>query len=412
VTLSVGVLLVGQELLDGRRADTNGPWLAARLAEAGARVVGLWTVGDDPARIAEVVAEAGRAADVLVVGGGLGPTADDVTREGLARAAGVGLVPDARARAIVAEGLARHGRALGEAESRQALVPEGSRALENPVGTAPGLVLRLPGTTAYALPGVPRELLAMAEAHVLPALATHGPLDPPAVRRVAAVGRSEPEVGALADHAALATGATYGIYPHEGEIEVVFQARGPARAQVAERAARALEASLGPAFVSPAPVEAAVVAAYAARGLTLATAESMTGGRVAAALTAVPGASAVLVAGWVAYTPQAKTRDLGVPEALLQHAGPVSREVALAMAEGARRRAGADVAIAVTGIAGSDDGTGPGGVRIPRGTFWLARSGPGAAAQAVTRRIDLPRDAVLRRATVAALDLARRALIP
>jgi nicotinamide-nucleotide amidase len=408
VTVSAALLLVGQELVEGRAVDTNGPWLARRLTELGVRVKGLRSLPDEETAIAAAIRQAAAEADQVVVSGGLGPTGDDLTRPALALAAGRPLAEDPRAAAVVVAGLARHGRSADAARRDQARVPEGAEVLDNPAGTAPGIRLAVGGATVWALPGVSRELRAMFDRHLVPSLATLAGPDAPATAGLWTAGVGEPDVAEVAEACAGEAGCQVGVYAHEGEVEARFAARGAGATERVADCLRAARTRLGEAVVDPAPLEAAVVAALRVRGWTLATAESMTGGLVARRVVSVEGASEVFAGGWVAYSEAFKSRELGVAADLLARVGAVSPEVAAAMAEGARARSGASVAVAVTGVAGPGPGRRPDGESIPAGTWWLGLARAGAPTETRRGQATLARVAAQHRAAVAALDLVRR----
>ena len=408
----VAVLSVGDELLAGELVDSNAAWLAAAVRARGHRVVSFAAVGDEAAAIAAAVRAAAQrpepGAELLLVTGGLGPTKDDVTREGVAAAFGVGLVEDPSLLDELRRTYARAGRTVGEGSRRQASVPAGSAPLSNPAGTAPGFVLRSAelGLQVAVLPGVPSEMRAMAAALLpmllpeLPALAT---------RRVLAAGLAEATAGeAIADlmeHAG----------PHREDLRVGITAslgvlsitvRGN-DAQAVARAEQEVRKRLGPAVFGGGDqtLAGAVVAALAERGLSLTTAESCTGGLLAGAITSVPGSSAVFREGVVTYADEAKTARLDVPAELLAEHGAVSEPVALAMARGARARAQADLAVAISGVAGPDGGT----PDKPVGTVVIAVC-DARGERALTFRWKGTRDELRARSVSVALDLVRRRL--
>ena len=368
MTLAVGLVLVGAELVEGRTRDGNGAWLARRITEEGAGVAPWSVVPDDEASIAEAVRAAARHAPLVLVSGGLGPTEDDRTRAALAQAAGVELAEDPEAWAFVQAVLARRGRSVLPAQRRQALVPVGGRWLPNPVGIAPALAVRVGTSEVLALPGVPQELEALFDSEVLPRLRALPGREPTHVEMVLTVGLPETEVARRLGALATSVEPSLGWYPHHGEVEVSVRAHGPDAALRARAAADEVRRLVGDAALdAPAGgrTQHAVLALLRARGITLATAESLTGGLVAQMLTQIPGASDVLRAGYVAYHDDAKRRDLGVPADLLARHGALSAEVAGAMAEGARARAGTEAALATTGVAGPADVGGPGGRSPP-----------------------------------------------
>ena len=406
----LAIVLVGDELISGRRRDTNGAWLAEQLFARGVELTGIHVVGDGIAAIAGAVRAAAGQAELVVVGGGLGPTPDDRTREGLARAAGVPLAHDEEAHAAITATLATRGRTPTEASVRQALVPEGGRWLPNPVGIAPGLALGVDGARVFAFPGVPREWRALCEAHVL------APLTAGAAAHVSTVwvaGIPEGEImERIGDLPALRV-VELASYPHDGEIELRFRATGDERVARAEAAREAVVARLGPAAFDPPPggrIEHVVVGALVARGLRLATAESITGGLIARMLTAVPGASAVFPVGWVVYETAQKSAQLGVDAGLIAEHGVVSETVAVAMAEAALARADADLALATTGTAGPDPLLQAGHAPVPPGRVHVALARRGGAPRTLTLTLPLERTLVQRHAAVRALDLVRRLL--
>jgi nicotinamide-nucleotide amidase len=417
VTAAVGLVLVGDELVEGRAADTNGAWLARRIGEAGARVARWLVVEDDEAEIARALGDAAGAAALVLVSGGLGPTDDDRTREGIARAANAPLEEDPVAWAWIQAVLARRGRPCLPVQRRQALVPRGARALENRAGIAPGIEARVDGALVLAFPGVPSELVSMFEQHGAPALAALPDRVPTALARIATAGLPETEVAARLGDLALSDEPAFGWYPHHGEVEVTVRARGPDAARRAEAAAAEARRRIGEGVLDVAPgerIEHAVIARLKSRGLKLATAESLTGGLVAHLLTQVPGASLVYPAGWVTYSDAAKQRELGVGADTLRTHGAVSAQVAGEMAQGARANAGVEVGVATTGIAGPGAETAPSGAALPcgapAGTAFVAVSVAGKPTQ--TRQVfhPLERALVQRRVAVDALVLLLRSL--
>lgn len=404
------VLTVGDEILLGQTVDTNAAWLAQHLPTAGAEVARHETAGDTRAAIGSAL---GRATErVVVVTGGLGPTTDDLTREAVAAWAGVALEYRPELFETVADVYRRRRRDVPDAVVRaMAHAPAGFEALPNPIGTAPGLWgdLTVGGraVTVVLLPGVPREMRAIAEASVLPRLAARAD-DAVAWRTLVAVGRPETEVAALVAGVPLPDGLSLAYLPDLGTVRVRVTGRGADRAAVEAAvgaAAGAMCAALGPVLIGEgtATIESVVLDALAARGWTLATAESCTGGAIAAQLTSVPGASRVFKGGVVAYGNPVKTAQLGVPDALLEAHGAVSEPVARAMAEGARAATGADVGVSATGIAGPGGGT----PDKPVGTVWIAAATP-AATRARLLRLTTDRAVNIGLTATAALDLVRQ----
>ncbi len=401
------VLITGSELIRGGRRDSNGPFLADELTRLGLEPARITIVGDEPSLLEPAIRD-GLEADLLVLSGGLGPTHDDRTVELLARAAGLELrVVEELAAEIerisrrIAE---RFGRPYAEFEQgvrKQATVPEGGRVI-GIAGTAPGLVVETRGAVAVVLPGPPPELQRLWEA-ALEDEAVQGVLDraqAPERRILRVYGLSESAVArALAEAGGEPKGVQATICAHAGEIWVELFGD-------AEALATDLRGALGASvFVEDdQPVEEIVLDLARGRGLSLGTAESCTGGLVAARLTSVPGASDVFRGGIVAYDNEVKVERLGVPASVLEAHGAVSAETAAAMARGARAAVGADVAVADTGIAGP----GGGSPEKPVGLVYFHASGHGEAA----RELQLPgdREAVRARATAAALHLLRSLL--
>jgi nicotinamide-nucleotide amidase len=409
------IVATGSELVRGERTDRNGPFLAAEALRHGLEPARITIVGDNPAEL-EVVLRDALEADACFVSGGLGPTHDDRTVEMIARAAGLELVVDeeleeqigAVSRAV-AERLRRPYADFAAGVRKQATRPAPAVSI-GLAGTAPGLVFQAPtGCVVVVLPGPPPELQrlwpnALASEPVRELLARTTPPDRRVLRLFgvseSAVARALEEAGGDGD------GVEVTICAREFEIHVdlVVDPNAAARAD-------ALEAELGARLEKwvfsrdERSVEEHVLALAQARGLTIATAESCTGGLVAARLTRVPGSSESFVGGIVAYANQVKTAELGVPEALLAEHGAVSAEVAEAMAEGARRRLGAAVAVAVTGIAGPGGGT----EEKPVGLVHIHVSGPDGSR---ARTLDVPgdREQIRARAAVTALHLLRQFL--
>ncbi len=394
----------GDEIVRGRSVDTNGAWMAREAAAEGVPRVRHTAVADDPEALAETFAAAVARADLVVTTGGLGPTEDDHTRAAAATAAGVPLVTDEGLRAAIEERYRARGVPVRPNTMRQAQIPRGAVALANPVGTAPGFSLAFGRGTMFCLSGVPHEMRAMWELHVRPfLLLRRGPGIAGAYRVTATFGRPEAEVNDRIADLMRRRDVSVGVTAEFGLIRVTVQAVGAdatARADAVDAEVRSRLADL----VLPAPtLEASVVGLLASRGLTLSTAESCTGGLVGALLTSVPGASAVYLGGAVAYHNALKTNLLGVPEGLLAAHGAVSEEVARAMADGARARFGADLAVAVTGIAGP----GGGSAEKPVGLVHFALSTP-TGTEHLVRKYLPEREFVRRVAANAALDMVRR----
>jgi len=407
VTLRAAVLSTGDELTTGRIVDSNASWIADKLFGLGIDLVAILTVGDYPERLEWAWRRALEIARVVISTGGIGPTADDLTTETVARVLGVGLVEDAAAAERMRRFFAARGVEMPANNLKQARVPAGAVVIPNPLGTAPGYRATLGDRHLIVLPGVPREMKPMMEESVLPWLRGLAGGAVHVVRTFQTFGLSE---SALDERLAGV------VDPAEGRVS--FRASFPevsvrvvVRGEAAEAEARAeaiaarVRARLGAYLYGEGTVtlEEVVGGELRERRLTLALAESCTAGLVAHRVTNVPGSSAYFLGGVVAYANAAKEALLGVPRALLERHGAVSEEVAAAMAEGARRAFGAAVAVATTGIAGPGGGT----PEKPVGTVCL---GLAAADGVLSRRYQLwgTRDWVKLLASQIALDWVRR----
>lgn len=407
-----GVLSVGSEVVLGQVVDTNAAWLSRELAVLGFEVVEHAAVGDEQDRIAEKVKEMSNRVDVLVITGGLGPTADDLTRQVLARLSGQPLVLDDEALESIQKIFAARGLEMPDTNRVQAMIPMGATILRNRRGTAVGFLLPLGRAEVAALPGVPHEMKGMFVEELAPRLRQRSRGAVVLVRNVRTFGLPESLVGQRIAHLMGERDNPHvGTLAQDGVISVEMIARG----ENAERAGalldsceREIRSLLGEAVygVDVPGLEFAVAEWLERLGWTLAVAESCTGGLVSGALTRVPGISRFFVEGVVTYSNGAKVRRLGVPEALIEEYGAVSAAVAQAMAEGARRTAGSDASVALTGIAGPSGGT----AEKPVGLVFIATSTP-AATHVSEHRFAGDRDIVRDRAAKTALNLLRLSLM-
>jgi len=396
----------------GDRQDRNGPYLAGSLLRLGIDPVRITVVGDEPADL-EAALRTGLEEDLLVVSGGLGPTHDDRTIELLAAATGRPLAVDeelaveieARSRRV-AERLGRPYTDFADGVRKQAALPAGAEWV-GLVGTAPAVVVDTGTGVAVALPGPPRELQELwpRVLETRPLLELRARAHAPERRVLRLFGVSESAVAQSLEAAGgEGEGVAVTICARDFEIHVDLFVEEGAQARGAALEAALIEANERYLFSRDERTTAELVLdLLRARGLTLATAESCTGGLVAARLTDVPGASDVFVGSIVAYSNEVKAEQLGVPQDVLAEHGAVSEEVAAALARGARSRLGADVAVAVTGVAGPGGGT----EDKPVGLVFLHAAGPGGE---LARRLDFPGDrgTIRGRAAVAALHLVRR----
>jgi nicotinamide-nucleotide amidase len=405
------VINTGSELLLGLVTNTHLGYLAGELAPCGITVARQVCVPDGPP-IREALAAALDRAEVVFTTGGLGPTTDDLTREAAAELLGLPLLPDEEILSGIRERFARRGLAMAERVARQAMVPVGAEVLPNPNGTAPGLYFPpavLGSRRArhlFLLPGPPRELRPMVQDYVLPKLRAILPASSMRERRIyrlTGIGESQVEerIGQkLEERGDLEVG--YCARPSEVDFRLIGPP-GPL-AQVEPD----IRAVLGEWIYSEGEsLEAAIVRLLADKHLTLATAESCTGGSLSGRITNVAGASEVFLAGYVTYANEAKENALGVPSDLLAAHGAVSEPVAAAMAEGARRVSGAKFALSTTGIAGPGGGT----ESKPVGTVYLGLASEGHPT--VVRRCYFPLDRVTFKhmTSSAALDLLRRQVL-
>ncbi|MBI5363386.1 MAG: competence/damage-inducible protein A [Planctomycetes bacterium] len=409
----VAIVSTGDELVLGTTLDTNAGAIARTLAALGYEPASFLVLGDDEEALADAVTRLSADHAAIVITGGLGPTLDDVTRHAVARAAGVVLVQDARVLAELRALFASRGRTFLPANERQALFPAGSTVLDNPGGTAPGFALALGGALVVALPGPPREMLPMLEGELVPRLLRNAPrAHAVAARALHLFGLAE---SALAEElgAAMHRGANplVGVTAKDGVLSVTVRATAATAAEAealagghADALARRFPAQL---FSRDEPDLARVLGAeLRARRVSIALAESCTGGLLAARLTSVPGISAVFGRGWVTYANAAKVEELGVPAELLERHGAVSGAVACAMAAGAARRANARLALAITGVAGPDGGT----PEKPVGLVWFGVAIDGVVHAEERRFVARERELIRALAVNTALDLGRRAL--
>jgi nicotinamide-nucleotide amidase len=408
------IIGVGTELLLGQIVNTNAAWIGQRLADVGWDCLRHTVVGDNEERIAAAIREALGRADAVIVTGGLGPTQDDVTREAIASVAGVRLVRHPEIEQWLRERFSRLGGSrMAEMNLKQADVPEGGRIIDNPVGTAPGLLVEVDGEPIYAVPGVPREMERMLEQAVLPDLAARageGRAIVSRTLRTAGIGESllAERLTPLWDSLA-AGGVTMAYLASAGEVRIRLTAVGGTRDEALDAIApleAAIRKELGDDIygVDDETLEAKIGRLLTGAKRTLGCAESLTGGLVGGRITTVAGSSEYYLGGVITYATEAKAAVLGVDRDLLTEQGPVSEAVAGAMAEGVRRVLGASVGLATTGVAGPADQGGQ-----PVGTLCLGVADSDGTA---TRKLRAPGDRAQIRAwaTTTALDLLRRRL--
>ena len=406
---SVELIAVGTELLLGQLQDTNTAFVARHLADAGIDVYGTHAIGDNRGRIADAIRAALGRADGVITTGGLGPTVDDLTKEAVCDALGVDTERNAPALEQMRAFFAAIGREMRENNVKQAELPRGAHVLANPRGTAPGFVVfDAHGKFVACMPGVPREMYPMMQEHLIPFLRERLKVREAIYTRfIHTINIGESEIDHRIDDLFRSQeNPKIAVLAHEGQCdvkimakassqEVAFAAIAPLETQIAERLAGHVYG------VDATTLESAIHAGLRERNWRAASAESCTGGRIAAALTRTPGASQTYLGGIVAYDNVLKVAELGVDERMLATVGAVSQETALAMAQGALKRFGAQVAIATTGIAGPDGGS----PEKPVGLVWLALASADGRRKAW--RVDFrgEREAIQRRAATMALGL-------
>jgi competence/damage-inducible protein CinA-like protein len=405
--MRVEIINTGTELLLGRVTNTHLEFIAQSLLSIGLRVERQVTVPDGVA-IAEALHEAMARADLVIVTGGLGPTSDDITRDAAAEAFGKKLIFRQEILDGIAVKFARRKIPMNEMQRPQAMVPEGGIYFENHNGTAPGLTVENDKTVAVLLPGPPRELRPMWTDQVLPWLRSKfaDRLSPVYEATLRILGVGETRVQMLVEDEVKALGPIeVGYCARSGEVDLRLIA---SEEKLVAQAAELARAKLGEAIYAEGleTMEQVVVRLARAAHKTVATAESCTGGMVASRITNVPHSSEMFRYGWVTYANEAKMTELGVPPSLLEKHGAVSAEAAQAMAEGALRGSQADVAVAVTGIAGPTGGT----PEKPVGLVYFALATKTGKTQTVERNLSPAREIFRPMATQIALDLVRRAL--
>jgi nicotinamide-nucleotide amidase len=402
-------LAIGSELLGPSRLDTNGLYLSRRLGERGIDVRFRTVVGDDIDELRQAFRIALDRSEVVIATGGLGPTVDDLTREAVAGLLGLPFDEDPGILAGIEARFRNLGLVMPPQNRRQAMVPRGAVVLRNPLGTAPGLLLRPGGRMLGLLPGVPAEMRAMFDESLLPLIETTGECLVDRVLKIAGVGESEVDRRLMGVHQTAGTVA-WTILALMGQIEIHLRQRVAegARAEDLERLDQAIASVLGDRLFGrdDETLESVVGEGLVRRGESLATAESLTGGALSRRITSVPGASRYYRGGAVVYDDATKNALLGVPASILEQHGAVSEPVAGLMAEGIGRRLGATWGLATTGYAGPEGGD----ADRPPGTVWIGIWGPGLSQ---AREVRLPGDRVQvqERASFAALDLLRRALL-
>ena len=414
------IVSVGDELTIGMIIDTNSAYLSAKLAGIGIQVTRHTVVGDQLDAVADAVRAASERADLVLVNGGIGPTVDDVTRQAVAAVCGTAMRLDAEWLETIRGMFTRRGKIMPKSNGIQAMIPSNGTRITNPCGTAAGFFVKVNKAEVAALPGVPGELRAMFEQEYLPRLLEAAPTGGVLVtrslksfsvpestindkiRHLMGAGKN-PLVGLLASNAVISVKITASAKDEAAALAMIGEVKREVRQLVGDDSAT----PPGPIFGEDADaLEHAIARLLTGRKLTIATAESCTGGLVAKRLTDVSGSSNYFVGGVVSYSNEAKTALLGVPERLFREVGAVSSEVARAMAEGVRSRLNAHFGLSVTGIAGPTGGT----AQKPVGLVYVALAHP-AGTDVQELRLTGTRDEIRDRSAKWAMNMVRMNLV-
>ena len=411
--MNASIITIGDEILIGQIVDTNSVSIARHLNGAGIVVREKLSIGDDREQIVAAVRRALEQSQVVVITGGLGPTKDDITKKTLAEMFGNELVCDSAVAAHVERMLAARGIVFNELNRSQALVPACCTVLFNAHGTAPGMWFEQEGRVVVSLPGVPFEMEHLMQDEVMPRLKARFALRQIVHRTLITSGLAESMLAERIEawENALPSYLKLAYLPNPGTVRLrlsAYEVEGESVAREIERQFEELRTMI-PEYVvgyETVTVQELVHNTLTERGLTLATAESCTGGVIASRFTAMPGASAYFLCGVVSYSNEAKAGVLGVDPAAIREFGAVSEPVARQMAEGARRICGADFAVATTGIAGPTGGSD----EKPVGTVWIAVATPRGTV-AVCRQCGTDRGQIIDRASSYAISLLREELL-
>ncbi len=406
------LLSIGNELLCGQTVDTNAAWLSGRLFEVGVQTISVQLVPDETAEIVEALRQAVRRADFVLVTGGLGPTDDDLTREALAEYLGVELVYHPELGEKIEAFFTSRGMTMPRSNRVQATIPQGAEPIDNPRGTAPGVLYETENTLIALMPGVPGEMKAMFENAVMPRICQR--LKGPTVRSVnlRCFGAGESTIAEMLGHRMQrGRNPLVNCTVSEGIITLQIVASGSSSLeaeQVLNTEREELEKILGPLVFGSGEdtLQEVVGRLLRSQHKTLVTAESCTGGLIGKLITDVPGSSDYYICGWITYGNQAKIHQLKVPPEVIERFGAVSEATARAMAEGAAQQSGADCVISITGIAGPGGGT----EQKPVGLVYIGIQDEGQCRVHRCHFANAGRASVRLRATQTALNLLRREL--
>jgi nicotinamide-nucleotide amidase len=411
--MKIGILAIGDELTSGMTQDTNSSFIARELSAEGWQISGILIVGDDGRLIEKGLAHLMGISNAIIVTGGLGPTSDDMTTESIAKAFGLTLYTDETILNRMKEGFKAFGLPWADTNAKQARFPEGAVIIDNPVGTACGFSLERGGVIIAVIPGVPREVYRMLPEGVVPLLRKEfGETGETRKRRtIKSFGLTEAEVAKRLADLDIGPGIEIGFYPRFPENHIVLTARGGSEDEIDERLGRiekGIVERLGKYIFGydDDTLERIVASILTERNMTLAVAESCTGGLITDRITNVPGSSAFLERGVVVYSNMAKIELLGVPPEVIETDGAVSETTALLMAAGVRDLAKTDIGLAVTGIAGPTGGT----EEKPVGTVFIALANDtGSFCRELHFRWDRRRNKEM--TAQIALELLRRSLV-
>lgn len=405
------IVCIGNELLNGYGIDTNSVYLCEKLLAVGIEITAIYKVGDVAENIVEAFRTAAEKSDVILITGGLGPTDDDITRQTLSTYSGRELVLNKEALADIEKFYSALSKQMPQRNIIQAYIPQGAKVIKNQAGTAPGIMLVDNGKLFFAMPGVPVEMKLMYEQTVEPELIKLKNRKAIAIRKLKCYGMGESNIAELlGDRMRRGREPLVNITVRDGVITLHIIATADDKTQAdsaAKTEQREIAEILGDIVFADeeSSLAEAVGRELTEKNKTVAVAESCTGGLISKLLTDVPGASNYFLCAWVAYSNDVKIRELGIEPGLIEKKGAVSAEVAAAMAEGARRRAGADYALGITGIAGPVGSTADKSV----GLVYISAAGEGET-RTQKYQFSGDRESVRKRAANAALDLLRRVI--
>ncbi|MBN2225744.1 MAG: competence/damage-inducible protein A [candidate division Zixibacteria bacterium] len=410
--MNVELISIGDEIITGHTVDTNSVYIARRLAEIGLTVQYKTAVGDDLPRMEEVIYQALRRTDIVIVTGGLGPTDDDVTKRAIVKVFKRNLVFHEDILDDIKRRYAERGIDMPAINQNQALLPQGATYLPNKTGSAVGIVITEEGKIFASLPGVPREMMIMVDEELIPFLQARIKQEAIRVIKLRTTGIIESELAErITPHLKLPESVRFAYLPSYSGVDLRIISRGPSQEvadENAETIAERLSEVVGKYIFGrdDDTLELVIGRLLTDRKQTLTVAESCTAGLLAGQITSVAGSSGYFACGVVTYTNRSKTGLLGVPEETLEKHGAVSAETAEAMARGLREKFGSDYGIAITGIAGPGGGTD----EKPVGTVYIAVSSePGVISKLL--RLGNDREINRRRSVYAAMELLRRTIL-